>query len=142
MDVTVETFEEAVVERSRELPVVVDFWAAWCGPCRMLAPALESEVAKRAGNLELVKIDLDGEVDERARRHRHPRRIAVQLAGELGDDEADRLCRSGRGGDDVQSRGTRPPQVLVRQVDEALVGRVRVHGRHQPVPDPEGLGED
>src|ERR671923_1822451 len=61
MDVTVETFEEAVVERSRELPVVVDFWAAWCGPCRMLAPALESEVAKRAGNLELVKIDVDAE---------------------------------------------------------------------------------
>ena len=61
MDVTVETFEEALVERSRELPVVVDFWAAWCGPCRMLAPALESEVAKRAGKLELVKIDVDAE---------------------------------------------------------------------------------
>jgi thioredoxin len=61
MNVTTETFEQAVVERSRELPVVVDFWAAWCGPCRLLAPGLESEVAKRAGKLELVKIDVDAE---------------------------------------------------------------------------------
>jgi putative thioredoxin len=55
------TFERDVVERSRELPVVVDFWAAWCGPCRTLGPAIESEVAKRAGKLELVKIDVDAE---------------------------------------------------------------------------------
>jgi thioredoxin len=61
MDVTTETFEQDVVERSRELPVVVDFWAAWCGPCRMLGPALESEVAKRADKLELVKIDVDAQ---------------------------------------------------------------------------------
>ena len=61
MDVTTETFERDVVERSRELPVVVDFWAAWCGPCRMLGPAIVSEVAKRAGKLELVKIDVDAE---------------------------------------------------------------------------------
>jgi thioredoxin len=61
MNVTTETFEQDVVERSRELPVVVDFWAAWCGPCRMLGPAIESEVAKRAEKLELVKIDIDAE---------------------------------------------------------------------------------
>ena len=61
MDVTTETFERDVIERSRELPVVVDFWAAWCGPCRMLGPAIESEVAKRSGKLELVKIDVDAE---------------------------------------------------------------------------------
>jgi len=61
MDVTTETFERAVVERSHELPVVVDFWAAWCGPCRMLAPALESEVEKQAGKLELAKVDVDAE---------------------------------------------------------------------------------
>lgn len=61
MDVTTDNFERAVVERSRELPVVVDFWAAWCGPCRMLGPAIEREVAKREGKLELVKIDVDAE---------------------------------------------------------------------------------
>jgi putative thioredoxin len=61
MDVTTETFERDVIQRSRKLPVVVDFWADWCGPCRILRPAIESEVEKRAGKLELVKIDVDAE---------------------------------------------------------------------------------
>ncbi|MGZ4371742.1 MAG: thioredoxin family protein, partial [Gaiellaceae bacterium] len=61
MDVTTETWERDVIERSRELPIVVDFWAAWCGPCRSLGPAIEQEVEKRAGKLELAKIDVDAE---------------------------------------------------------------------------------
>ncbi|MHB1572109.1 MAG: thioredoxin [Solirubrobacteraceae bacterium] len=67
MDVTTETFEHDVLERSHELPVVVDFWAAWCGPCRMLGPALESEAHKRIGQLELAKLDVDAEQEIAAR---------------------------------------------------------------------------
>jgi thioredoxin len=63
MDVTSETFERDVIGRSRELPVVVDFWAPWCTPCTMLGPVLEKEIDARDGAIELAKIDVDDNQD-------------------------------------------------------------------------------
>lgn len=68
VDVDASDFEREVVERSRSLPVVVDFWAAWCGPCRTLGPILEEAVDARDGDVLLAKVDVDRN-QELAARH-------------------------------------------------------------------------
>jgi putative thioredoxin len=59
MDVSESNFQSAVIDRSHTVPVVVDFWAEWCGPCRQLGPAIERAVAAREGKVELAKVDVD-----------------------------------------------------------------------------------
>lgn len=59
VDVTDATFQSAVIDRSMTVPVVVDLWAEWCGPCKQLGPIIERVVAATDGQVELAKVDVD-----------------------------------------------------------------------------------
>lgn len=59
LDVTTQTFEQEVIQS--DTPVLVDFWAEWCGPCHAVAPVLDRIAEERAGSLKLVKVNIDAE---------------------------------------------------------------------------------
>ena len=108
MDVTAADFEQAVIERSRALPVVVDFWAAWCAPCRMLGPALEEEAAKRAGELELLKLDVDA---------------APEVAARYGIQSIPTVLAFRDGEALTGFVGARPPHAIGEFFDQHVLGR-------------------
>lgn len=67
IEVTDADFQQRVLERSEQIPVVVDFWADWCQPCHMLAPVIEQAVDAHAGKVELAKLDTDRNQETAAR---------------------------------------------------------------------------
>ena len=103
MDVTEQTFETDVLDRSAEVPVVVDFWAEWCEPCRMLGPVLEQAVAERAGQIVLAKVDVDAN---------------PELAGRYGIRGIPAVKAFRNGGVVAEFVGVRSPQGVVAFLDE------------------------
>jgi thioredoxin 2 len=82
-------------ETTASVPVVVDFWAAWCGPCRMIAPVLQDLATRQAGRLKVVKVDVDANPQLAARYRAQSITLLVALRG---GEEVDRIVGGGARG--------------------------------------------
>jgi putative thioredoxin len=105
-DVTAASFKADVIAASARQPVLVDFWAPWCGPCKQLAPALEKAVADSGGKVKLVKMNIDD----------HP-----QIAGQLGIQSIPAVIAFDKG-QPVDGFMGALPESQVRGFIERLVG--------------------
>ena len=103
VNVSDETFEEEVLQS--DIPVLVDFWAAWCGPCRMIAPILEEIAEEKAKSLKVAKINVDENM-----------RVAMQL----GISSIPTLILYKNGQPVERIIGAQPKQRLLQQIEKHL----------------------
>jgi thioredoxin len=103
MEVTESTFDDEVVERSHTVPVVVDFWADWCAPCKLLEPVLENAVRQRDGSVVLAKVDVDAN---------------QQLAERYGVRGIPAVKAFRNGNVVSEFTGAQPPTIVARFLDE------------------------
>ena len=128
-DVTEETFQADVVEASMTVPVVMDFWAEWCGPCKQLSPVLERLADEHAGRFLLAKIDVDAN---------------QQLAAAVGAQSIPLVIAVVRGQPVPLFQGALPEAEVRRYLDELLkvAAANGVTGRAAPEPSvTESVGE-
>lgn len=105
IDVTVENFESGVVERSMDVPIVIDFWAEWCGPCKQLAPILEQLANEYDGRFILAKVDIEA---------------SPQLAGAFGVQSIPFVVAIHQGQPVSHFMGVKPEPELRKWLDEFL----------------------
>jgi len=161
VDVGDADFERAVLERSKDVPVVVDFWAPWCAPCRALGPVLERLATEYAGDFVLAKVNVD-EAPAVAQAFRvqsipavkgfrdgalvaefvgaQPEPAIRQFLSALLPSEADRLAREGEGrlaADDATGAEVAFRDALARDArhPHALLGLARCHAERNEVPE-------
>src|SRR5262249_30778096 len=101
-----EDFDRLIASSS--IPVVVDYWAPWCGPCRMVAPELEKVAARQAGKVLVVKVNTD---------------VLQDLGQRFGIRSIPTLAVFGGGKELTRSSGARPAEMIEAMIDQALVHR-------------------
>jgi putative thioredoxin len=124
-DSSIETFAADVLEASRDVPVIVDFWAPWCGPCKQLGPALEKAVNDAKGAVRLVKINIDEnqEIARQLRIQSIPTVYAFRngqpvdgFAGAIPDSQVRQFVQQLSGGEG----GTSPAEEILAAADQAF----------------------